>query len=293
MIEYTKNFIDELNCDIKNQGITNKTEYTLPFYFLHRRKYKYQKTIMKLKPFKNYTKGKKLLNDPHYTDAKGKSRDEKSKSPSRTEIINFLLSLNKEGTCYLEIGVRNPEHNFNHIKASTKYSVDPGIDFVENPVDFKMTSDEFFQKLSVNEVLSKEVKFDVIFIDGLHLAEQVDRDIENAINYIKDDGFIVLHDCNPPTEWHARESYRYFNSPAGEIWNGTTWKAFLKWRFSASINSCCIDSDWGVGILSKNYQIGKSIESTNPFFEFSVLEENRKAYLNLIDFEAFKRLIEK
>ena len=26
-------------------------------------------------------------------------------------------------TCYLEIGVRNPQHNFNHIKANKKYSV--------------------------------------------------------------------------------------------------------------------------------------------------------------------------
>jgi hypothetical protein len=102
--------------------------------------------------------------------------------------LKFLLSLNQENTYYLEIGVRNPENNFNHIKA--------------------------------------------------------DRDIEHAFNYIKDDGFIVLHDCYPPTEWHARESYRYINTPAGEIWNGTTWKAFLKWRFNASINSCCIDSDW-------------------------------------------------
>jgi hypothetical protein len=249
--------------------------------------------IMKVTPFKYYRKGKDFLNDPHYTDANGKSRNEKLKKPSRTEIINFLLSLNKKDTCYLEIGVRNPENNFNHIKASTKYSVDPGIDFAENPVDFKMTSDEFFQKLSANEVLSEDMKFDVIFIDGLHLAFQADTDIENAINHIKDDGFIVLHDCNPPTEWHARESYRYINTPAGEIWNGTTWKAFLKWRFNASINSCCIDSDWGVGILSKNYQIGKNIESTNPFFEFSLLEENRKAYLNLIDFEDFKRVVQK
>jgi len=248
---------------------------------------------MKQNPFKYYPKGKNFLNDPHYIDVQRKNRLEFSKSPSRTEIINFLLSLNQKDTCYLEIGVRNPEHNYNQIKASTKYSVDPGIVFLDNPVDFKMTSDVFFRKLSAKEVLSKDIKFDVIFIDGLHFAQQVDRDIENATNYIKDDGFIVLHDCNPPTEWHARESEKYLNTPAGKSWNGTTWKAFLKWRFNSSINSCCIDSDWGVGILSKHYQIGKNIESTNPFFDFSLLEENREAYLNLIDFETFKRIIQK
>ena len=156
-----------------------------------------------------------------------------------------------------------------------------------------MTSDDFFQKLSINEVLSNDMRFDLIFIDGLHLAEQANRDITNALKYIKDDGFIVLHDCNPPSEWHARELYSYYNTPADQHWNGTTWKAFLKWRFNPEVNSCCIDSDWGIGILSKKYQIGKNIESVNTFFEFNILDKNRKEYLNLIDFNTFKSVIQK
>ena len=253
---------------------------------------KIKKLLLKLKPIKFYSRGKKFLNDPHYLEVQRKNYKEISKSPSRTEIINFLLSLNQKDTSYLEIGVRNPEDNYNHIKAETKYNVGPGIEFKENPVDFKMTSDDFFQKLDKNEILSNDIKFDVIFIDGLHLAPQVDKDIKNAINYIKNDGFIVLHDCNPPTEWHARESYGYHNTPAHGYWNGTTWKAFLKWRFDPSIKSCCIDSDWGVGILSKNHQIGRNIESTNSFFEFNILKANQKEYLNLIDFETFKRVVQ-
>ena len=254
---------------------------------------KIKELLLKAKPIKYYVKGKNFFNNPHYIDVQKRNRREVSKSPKRTEIINFLLSLKQKDTYYLEIGVRNPAINFNHIKAGTKYSVDPGFDFKENPADFKMTSDDFFQKLSKNQVLSNDIKFDVIFIDGLHLAPQVDRDIANAFNYINDDGFLVLHDCNPPTEWHSRELYHYNNTPAHGFWNGTTWKAFLKWRFNSSINSCCIDSDWGVGVLSKNYQIGKNIEPTNPFFEFRLLEANRKEYLNLIDFETFKKIFQK
>ncbi len=247
--------------------------------------------LMKFKPYKYYLKGRDFLNDPHYLDVVEKDLHEFKKRPFRTDIINFLLSLSKEDTSYLEIGVRNPDHNFNHIQATSKYSVDPGFDFIENPVDFKMTSDLFFQKLSAKEILSDDIKFDVIFIDGLHLAQQVDRDIINSLRYIKDDGFIVLHDCNPVTEWHAREYSSYFNTPALTLWNGTTWKAFLKWRFNSSIYSCCIDSDYGVGVLSKKYEIGNSIEPTNYFFEFGALVENRKEYLNLIDFETFKKTI--
>jgi len=126
----------------------------------------------------------------------------------------------------------------------------------------------------------------------LHLATQVDRDIQNAVKYIKDDGFIVLHDCNPPTEWHARESFDFIYTPAKRSWNGTTWKAFLKWRFNPSLFSCCVDTDWGIGILSKTNPIGKAAEPTNPFFEYSELDANRELLLGLIDFETLKNRIE-
>ena len=233
----------------------------------------------------------RLIDAQHHQNGEEKSKLELLKRPSRTAIINYLLSKVSGETTYLEIGVRNPDHNYNHVIADFKYSVDPGFEFKENPVDFKMTSDNFFELLSCNKILSSEIKFDLIFIDGLHLAEQVDRDITNSMKYIKDNGFIVIHDCNPPTEWHARDSYSFFSSPAKDFWNGTTWKAFLKWRFNHSVNSCCIDSDWGVGILSKKQLIGKSINKMNPFFEFSNFAENRNEYLNLISFNDLNNLL--
>jgi hypothetical protein len=265
-------------------------KYFLKGVYLKKNPYYIKGLEIESDPF--YVKWKKLIQDPVYLKVQEVIKKEESKSPSRTEIINYLLS-QKSSTNYLEIGVRNPEDNFEKIKADNKYSVDPGIEFKSNPVDFKMTSDVFFDKLSNNEVLNLNIRFDIIFIDGLHLAEQVDKDIKNAINFIKEDGLIVLHDCNPPSEWHAREDYNFIHTPADEYWNGTTWKAFLKWRFNPTINSCCIDSDWGVGILSKKYEIGKSIDYVNPFFEYKILEENRKHYLNLVDFSTFKSLIVK
>ena len=83
---------------------------------------------------------------------------------SGDKLIGSLQRISKyqesdpEG-CYLEIGVRNPQHNFNHIKANKKYSVDPGVEFKSNPVDFKITSDVFFLKLSRSEVLSNKITF--------------------------------------------------------------------------------------------------------------------------------------
>lgn len=253
---------------------------------------KIKELLRKILPVEYYFEGKKNLTNPHYLEVQDMISKEVSKSPSRTQVINFLLSIQQRDTHYLEIGVRNPDHNFDHINANHKYSVDPGVEFEKNPVDFKLTSDDFFQKLTDNEILTADTKFDVIFIDGLHLAEQVDRDIQNALKFIKDDGFVVLHDCNPPSEWHARESYEYFNTPAHGYWNGTTWKAFLKWRSSSEVESCCIDTDWGVGILSKHFKMDNHQKVENAFFEFKVLESNRKNLLNLVDFDSFKKNIE-
>ena len=218
---------------------------------------------------------------------------ETSKRPYRFDIINNILSyINKEESNYLEIGVRNPNDNFNKIIAKNKYSVDPGVEFENNTVDFKVTSDEFFAGLENNTYLNKEIKFDVIFIDGLHLASQVKKDIENSLNYLSPNGFIVLHDCNPPSEYHAREDYYDDLTPAKKNWNGTTWKAFVEFRKREDFSSFCIDTDWGIGIITKSIDFGKSNIIENEFYDYYILNENRKDSLNLISYEDFINKIE-
>jgi len=226
--------------------------------------------IKKIKRYYNW--GGRFLNDPYHLKAKTLNEKEIAKKPLRSEVLNFLLAYLERPTTYLEIGVRNPALNFNLINAHYKYSVDPGLEFKEYPVDFKVTSDEFFKGLEKGLYLTKDIKFDVIFIDGLHLAEQVDRDIENALSYLRDDGFIVLHDCNPPTEWNAREEHQYRLSPAGNNWNGTTWKAFFKWRKKLKNTAICVDTDWGVGVISKVKQFEQTDFPDNPFYEYKLFD---------------------
>ena len=95
-----------------------------------------------------------------------------------------------------------------------------------------------------------------------------------------------------PTEWHARETYKYNNSPADRAWKFTLWKAFLKRRFDNSLKCCWVNVDWGVGIISKTVELGSSIKNENPFYEYEKFANNRKEYLNLISFEKFKTFFE-
>lgn len=235
------------------------------------------------------TQSKNHFSEEHLIWIRESSKNEMVKAPPRYDLINFLLEiLNKAETNYLEIGVRNPADNFDKVKASHKYGVDPGLSFIQNPVQFKVTSDEFFRKLSNGEYLSPDMRFDVIFIDGLHIASQVQRDIDNCLQWLDEDGFIVLHDCNPPTEFHARELYEYLYTPAGDLWNGTTWKAFVQFRKRSDYFSCCIDSDWGIGVINKKIDLGPVNNIENPFFEFETFKTYRKESLNLCSFEEFK-----
>lgn len=219
-----------------------------------------------------------------------KQENELLKKPLRTEIINFLL-LQTSRKRYLEIGTRNPDDNFNKIVANLKKSVDPCVEYETEDIDYKLTSDEFFKLHCIDSYLVK-CKWDVIFIDGLHLAEQVYKDIINSFEVLSDDGFIILHDCNPPSVYHARENYIDYSTIAKGYWNGTVWKGFCKARMLDGINSVCIDSDWGVGILTRrkidNFRQLDTGTFNNQFYEFDIFDNNRTEILNLIDFKTLK-----
>ncbi len=201
---------------------------------------------------------------------------------TRTDILNYLVEKYKY-TTYLEIGVRNPTSgNFNNIKIKNKLGVDP------NPITnqkniFVGTSDLFFMK--------NKSTFDLIFIDGLHLENQVDKDIMNSLNCLNEGGMILLHDCNPPTEMHQRENYCVDGKyPA---WNGTVWKSFAKLRMTRpDLTMYVIDTDWGVGVIKKGSQELFPSENINiDELKYELLENNREELLHLIPVGKYKKIL--
>ena len=167
---------------------------------------------------------------------------------SRTDLINYLIKQNNYIN-YLEIGVRDPKDNFNHVIAPHKDGVDPCYEHPKTAeINYPITSDEFFELIK-----GHDIKYDIIFIDGLHLWEQVDKDITNSLNHLHPKGTIVLHDCNP-----IKESHQIREFTPGTHWNGDVWKAILKHRIeNKSIKITVIDTDEGLGVI--NFGDEKSI----------------------------------
>jgi len=208
--------------------------------------------------------------------------NEKNKVMQRFDIINAIIEKNNQNS-YLEIGVCNPNECFDKINCEYKDSVDPGYENPSNPVKFKMTSDDFFNQLS------KQIKYDIIFIDGLHLSYQVKKDINNSLKHLSKGGYIIVHDCNPPSLFHARENYLV--NGVTHQWNGTVWKAIYEIRtHRKDLNVKVVDTDYGMGIISYNEKNNtKLVEFDNPFYEYNKMSENRVRDLGLISIEDFNR----
>lgn len=156
------------------------------------------------------------------------------KSRQRTDLINYLIVKNGYKK-YLEIGVADGE-NLRKINAPEKVGVDPSP---SAPCTHRVTSDEFFA--------NNQETFDIVFIDGLHLHEQVLRDIENSLNCLNPSGIIVMHDCMPVRPEHQSRT------PIPGSWNGDVWKAAAYVRMNwDGVHFCVLDMDWGCGVLTPN-----------------------------------------
>ena len=108
----------------------------------------------------------------------------------RGDIVNYLVA-RFDYKSYLEIGIDNGR-NYNRVRCDNKVGVEPDSKKCSFNSIINQTSDEYFSKLN------DTVKFDIIFIDGDHHEEQVDKDIKNSLDHLNSGGIIVMHDCNPP-----------------------------------------------------------------------------------------------
>lgn len=208
----------------------------------------------------------------------------------RYDIINKIIKDNNFQN-YLEIGVRHPQDCFNKINLNTKHSVDPGFESNKNDVVYPYTSDDFFRRLE-NGYLDLEVnyKWDVVFIDGLHISHQVEKDIFNSLNHLSDNGFILLHDCNPFLYEYNHE--RVVEDYWGQGWNGTVWKVIYKLLcFDKNLKIYTINTDEGVSVIKRGCR-NKLVEFNNPYFEYKVLYENLDKHLNLLSLEEIDKIYE-
>lgn len=186
----------------------------------------------------------------------------------RWDILNTLIQFRDYKT-YLEVGVQDynsccakvnlPEEN--------KVAVDPAP---RNKCNFVGTSDEYFAQLDPS------TKFDLIFIDGLHLSEQVLKDIDNSLKHLNENGAILCHDCLPPSEKHqVREDH-------GGPWNGDVWKAIAQLRVTREdLSIKTINTDWGCCLIERGFN-KKYIPLTKDYLTYDYFKQHVKEMMNVV-----------
>ena len=186
----------------------------------------------------------------------------------RYDIINHFIKC-FHYTQYLEIGVEDG-CNIRFIQCENITGVDPTSQYATH----KQTSDEFFR------ALPPQTTFDIIFIDGLHVEEQVTRDIDHSLEHLSPNGTIVVHDCNPPTAWHQR-SYEEAQKNGCREWNGTVWRSIVHFRtIRSDLEIYVIDTDWGCGVIRRGCQLTLTINRNE--ITYDNFDKYRAIWLNLI-----------
>ena len=204
---------------------------------------------------------------------------------TRTQLINTLIEKNNYKK-YLEIGLDNPYNNFCNIKCDLKHSVDPYFEKDHQGTDapikeeffkyltYRITSDEFFA--------SNDMKYDIIFIDGLHHEDQVGRDIINGLKHLNENGVIIVHDCLPKSE-----IAQIVPRKSGE-WNGDVWKA-ITMLHTQNIEYTVVDTDYGCAII-KYVNNPEILDFLKPSpYVWNDYENNKYNLINIISVEEFNK----
>lgn len=246
----------------------------------------------------------------------------------RYEVIQAVIDHFNANT-YLEIGIDSGE-SFVKISADRKFGVDPmptndlinqllenvgirhfkytstgaentiaismnatgrlpsGMPVGKNAEFFYETSDLFFSQHAA--LLFKDAPIDVAFIDGLHTYEQTYIDVVNALNFISDNGIILMHDCNPPTEASAfpasswEEAAKTVIPGWDGLWCGDVWKSVVRLRATRNdLKVFVLDCDFGIGVVCKG-EPESMLDIQIPeisHLTYSDLHKNRNEMLNL------------
>ena len=174
---------------------------------------------------------------------------------TRTQTIQSLID-DLGYKSYLEIGLGDG-NNFRAIKCEEKIGVDPEI--CESDETYCYDSDTFFNRKEIHGYSS----FDLIFIDGLHHSDQVERDIQNAWECLNKGGMILIHDIKPP-------SYEAQIVPRQQrIWTGDVWRVWSGLK-KTNLNLDYIEETYGLGVIykSRHKMPEKLIDNETNFEEY-------------------------
>lgn len=133
-------------------------------------------------------------------------------------LVERALSANG-GSRYLEVGIKNGA-TLQAVDAETVVGVDPfhwaNVSMCRPGMTiYPQASDRYFRRLPNDE------RFDVVFVDGLHVFRQAYRDVLNAAAALRPGGAILIDDVVPSSAAEADPVRRT------KAWTGDVYKVII------------------------------------------------------------------
>jgi len=180
------------------------------------------------------------------------------------DVINKIIQ-DKGYKSYLEIGIAYG-HNFQLINCENKKGVEPELIPNKKVADktFKGTSDDFFKQNTET--------FDLIFIDGLHHAEQLEKDIINSYDVLNNGGMILIHDINPYNEAMTIVPRQQ------EQWTGTCFQVWAGIIENTKLKTEYLEDKYGLGVIHKTR--AKPKEGMTLDITYADFDKDRKKWIN-------------
>lgn len=155
-----------------------------------------------------------------------------------------------------------------------------------------LTSSEIVKSLLV---ANDDPLYDVVFVDPYHGYANSYEDIVGGFNLVRPGGFMVVHDCNPPSAELAAPEFK-----TGQ-WCGVTYWAYIDFVLGRSnIRYYTVDSDWGCGVIYKQpasppddalrLELDWAAAVKTDAGRFRFFEKHRHRLLNMISVEEFLAL---
>src|SRR3990172_10171866 len=132
---------------------------------------------------------------------KSTKKEKKRKQRHSVRRINRIAEF-LSARSYLEIGI-SKGNTFHALDFPRKVAVDPAFRFATEDYRkpgvsfFEIPSDEYFTRHAAGE------KFDIIFLDGLHVFQQTLRDFCNSLSCAHDKTVWLIDDVLPSDELSA------------------------------------------------------------------------------------------
>lgn len=183
----------------------------------------------------------------------------------RNDLIKSFI-INKKFNNYLELYYLNNKD----FKVKTKE--------INSNIDYDLTSEQFFEKINNNEILFKNYKWDIIFIDEYLPTFQIEKNIIKYLDYLSDNGFLILNNCKLIIN----------NIKSFDV---NIWKILYKFNCTRKdLDIYCVDIDNGLGVIKKNKNERELPSFNNIYFDYNIFYNDIKNHLNLISLTEFENL---